>query len=344
MKKIVLGILIVVLFQAERVWGGETLKAVQERGYLRCGVGIDDFGFATRSRDGKWKGFDVDFCRAIAAAVLKDVEAVQYIPLDSQGRFKALANKEVDVIIRTATWTFQRDVSLGLSFTGVTLYDEQRLLINKYVKGKKTVAIEHAAELDKATVCVTKGTTSLENIKDYIQQNNLSFEILETESQAGRWHAFLRGRCQLMTSEVTDLLGGLTGLLDDPNGYHLLSDVISREPLGPYVRDDDPNWFDVVRWSSQVPILAEYLGLSSQNVTDTNTRLSPEAKRLLNTPEAWLDSLGLDAKWAFRIIRDVGNYEELYRQNLKEVSIEGAERGVNELWTNGGLHQPAPFR
>lgn len=316
-----------------------TLDDIRDRGYLLCGVGIDDFGFATRNKQGIWQGFDVDFCRAVATAALQDPEAVQFVPLDSQSRFRALANNEIDLLIRTTTWTFARDVSLKVHFAGTTLHDEQVFLAHK----KLNLSSIH--DVAGSRVCVTRGTTSLGNLQNFIAANGLALDVMPVETQAGRWQAFLQQQCDLMTSERSDLQGGLLGLVDDPERYVILPEVVSREPLGPVVRDDDPQWFDLVRWVIASTLIAEHYQLSRTNIEQLDISvLAPEARRLVTGEGLPAEALALDARWAFRVIRDVGSYAEIYARNFGRDSGFAMPRGKNALWSQGGLLYAPPLR
>ncbi len=312
---------------------------IRERGYLLCGVGIDDFGFATRNRQGQWQGFDVDFCRAVATAVLQDAQAVQFVPLDSQSRFQALIRGEIDLLIRTSTWTFSRDVGLDLSFAGITLHDQQVFLAHKKLQ---LTSIQQAQNY---TVCATKGTTSLANLADYIRTKKLKLFIVAVETQAGRWQAFLQQRCDLMTSERSDLLGGLQGLVDDVSRYRILSDAVSREPLGPVVRDSDPQWQDLVRWVINATLIAEFYRVNSVNIVQLQVAAQPpEVQRLLTGIGLPYAKMGVDALWAYRVIRDVGNYRQIFSRNLGAASRLGMKRGLNALWSDGGIMYAPPLR
>ncbi len=302
-------------------------------------MGIDDFGFATRNRQGQWQGFDVDFCRAVATAVLQDAGAVQFVPLDSQSRFQALTRGEIDLLIRTSTWTFSRDVGLKLSFAGITLHDQQVFLAHKKLQ------LNSIQQAQNHKVCVTKGTTSLENLTDYIRTNKLKLAIVAVETQAGRWQAFLQQRCDLMTSERSDLLGGLQGLVDDVSRYTILSDAVSREPLGPVVRDSDPQWQDLVRWVINVTLIAEFYGVNSDNIEQLHLPAQPpEVQRLLTGAGLPFSDMGVDALWAYRVIRDVGNYRQIFSRNLGAASDLGMRRGQNALWSEGGIMYAPPLR
>jgi len=316
-----------------------TVSQIRERGYLLCGVGIDDFGFATRNRQGQWQGFDVDFCRAVATAVLQDAQAVQFVPLDSQSRFQALTKGEIDLLIRTSTWTFSRDVGLKLSFAGITLHDQQVFLAHKKLQ------FNNIEQAQGHSVCVTKGTTSLANLTDYIRTNALKLSLVAVETQAGRWQAFLQQRCDLMTSERSDLLGGLQGLVDDVSRYHILADTVSREPLGPVVRDNDPQWQDLVRWVINATLIAEFYQLNSDNIEQLPvTEQPPEVQRLMTGEGLPYTDMGVDARWAYRVIRDVGNYRQIFSRNLGATSRLDMSRGQNALWSDGGIMYAPPLR
>ncbi|WP_417432397.1 amino acid ABC transporter substrate-binding protein [Kiloniella sp.] len=323
-------------------WGGKTsastLDIVKERGYLTCGVGEHDFGFAQRDIQGKWHGFDVDFCRAVATATLGDPTAVRFIPVDSQNRITTLLEGEIDLLTRTTTWTLSRDAAMEINFTRITLYEVQGVI------ARSELGITQLNEAKSGTICVNSGTTSELNLADYLNRNQTNLEMLVLETQQGRWDAFFNGRCDLMTSDRIDLQAGAAMLAPSSDDYVILSDVISKEPLAPAVRNDDDQWFDIVKWVINTTVASEEFGISSQNLQKMKEGLSPQQTRLFGKVNNLGGALGLDPDWASRVIGDIGNYGEIFDRNLGEGSQFKVERGMNNLWTKGGLMYALPAR
>jgi general L-amino acid transport system substrate-binding protein len=313
---------------AEITLKGKTLSAIQERGYVICGVGTNDIGFANQNKQGFWTGFDVDFCRAIAAAVLKNDQAIKFIPLDSQNRFRALQQEQIDVLIRTTTWTLSRDTNMQLDFAGVTLFDEQGVLVHKHVAGDslKTMA--------GLSICANIGTTSLENLTEYIVLNKLNIKVLKLATQEGRWRAFFNRECDAITADRSDLYAKLSTFGKSSQEYRILDTHISKEPLGPVVRDEDRQWFDIVKWVVYAIILAEEKNITSSDIVD----------QLKQFKAPMSPNLGLDPEWPEQVIRSVGNYAQIYDRNLGVNSEIKIERGINNLWTNEGLLYAMPFK
>lgn len=339
-NKILLKILVAVILLvfASKTYAG-TLETIQERGYLKCGVGHNDFGFAEIDENGIWQGFDVDFCRAIASATLGSASAVQFITVDSQSRLPALINNEIDVLLRTTTWTFSRDVGLPIEFAAIILFDHQKIISSAELN------ISTLKDANNETICVNKGTTSLHNIKNYLKWNNLDMPILKLETQEGRWNAFLNGRCNLMTSDYFDLYAGIQTLAPKPDEIHFLKDNISEEPLSVTVRDDDPNWLNIVRWVINITILAEQDNIT-QSDTKNNASSNPNViiSKILDETNNMGKMLGLSKGWTKNILSSVGNYGEIYNRNLGSESKFKIERGLNEIWHNGGMIYAPPFR
>jgi len=313
-----------------------TLEEVKKRGYLRCGVGHNDFGFAAIDENGVWQGFDVDYCRAIASAVLLSPTAVQFIPVDSQTRLPALMDGEIDVLFRTTTWTFGRDVGLPIQFAAIVLFDQQRVIASAQS------GISSLAQAEGETICVNVGTTSLDNITEFVAMHKISINILKLETQEGRWNAFLNGRCNLMTSDYFDLYAGTRTLAPKPDEIVFLADVLSDEPLSVAVRDDDVNWLNIVRWVVNVTILAEHVKLTKKTLALPS--VNSTVLRLLGEKENTGKHLNLDQHWAKRVIKSVGNYGDIFNRNLGKNSSFGIIRGANEIWSNGGLIYAPPFR
>lgn len=311
-----------------------TLETVKSRGKLVCGVNTGLAGFATVSQDGKWQGFDVDYCRALAAAIFNDAEKVEYRPLSTQARFTALQSKEIDVLSRNTTWTLSRDTSLGINF-GVTLfYDGQGIMVPAKLQAKSV------RNLDGATVCVQAGTTTELNLADYFRRLKLKFTPVVFETSDQTFAAYDSGRCDAVTSDVSQLLAAKT-TLKQPNDHVVLGDVMSKEPLGPAVRHGDDQWFDIVKWVAFGLIQAEELGISSQNLATHAESKDPNIRRFLGAEGGLGTMLGLSDDFMVRVVRLVGNYAEVFERHLQPLNLT---RGVNTLWTQGGLLYTPPFR
>jgi len=313
-----------------------TLDAVKQRGHLQCGTNVGLAGFAEANDQGEWMGIDVDVCRAIAAAVLGDAGKVQYTPLTAQQRFTSLQSGEIDVLSRNTTWTLTRDTRLGLNFTGVNYYDGQGFMV------AKALGVTSAKELAGATICVEPGTTTELNLADYFRANGMPFEPVVIENINEATSAFFEGRCDVYTTDASGLASVRLTKAPNPADYIILPEIISKEPLGPVVRHGDDQWHDIVRWALLAMIEAEEKGVTSENVDSMLDSTDPTIQRLLGTSAGMGEALGLDDEWALRIIRQVGNYGESYDRNLTQRL--GLERGLNALWTDGGLMYAYPIR
>jgi len=323
---------------ASPAWAGKTLDAVKARGQLVCGVNTSGPGFSNADSQGKWTGLDVDFCKAVAAAVLNDASKVKFVPLNSQQRFTSLQAGEVDVLSRNSTWTLTRDASLGIVFTGINYYDGQGFMVPKKVK------IESAKKMNGATVCVQAGTTSEKNVADYFGANNMKYKPVVFDTAEAITSAFFAGRCQVYTTDMSDLAGARTKA-PNPSEYVILPQVISKEPLGASVRRGDDEWFEIVRWTQFALLEAEEYGLTQANVdAQKKDNKDPGVQRFLGVSEDTGKLLGLDAEWAYRIVKAVGNYGESFERNLGPKTPIGLPRGVNNLWTKGGLMYAPPIR
>ena len=319
-------------------WAGKTLDAVKARGQLVCGVNTSGPGFSNADSQGKWTGLDVDFCKAVAAAVLSDASKVKFVPLNSQQRFTSLQAGEVDVLSRNSTWTLTRDASLGIVFTGINYYDGQGFMVPKKVK------IESAKKMNGATVCVQAGTTSEKNVADYFGANNMKYKPVVFDTAEAITSAFFAGRCQVYTTDMSDLAGARTKA-PKADDYVILPEVISKEPLGPSVRRGDDEWFEIVRWTLFAMLEAEENGLTQANVdAQKASSKDPSVQRFLGVSEDTGKLLGLDKEWAYRVVKQVGNYGESFERNLGPKSPVGLPRGVNNLWTKGGLMYAPPIR
>ncbi len=317
---------------------GKTLDAVKQRGEVTCGVNTSAPGFSATDSQGRWRGLDVDTCRAVAAAALGDASKVKFVPLNSQQRFAALQAGEIDVLSRNSTWTLTRDASLGIVFTGINYYDGQGFMVPKKLK------IDSARKLGGATVCVQAGTTSEKNVADFFLANNIKYKSVVFDTAEGIQSAFFAGRCQAYTTDMSDLAGARTKTAK-PEDYVILPDVISKEPLGPSVRRGDDEWFSIVRWALFAMLEAEEYGLTQANVDKVKGESKdPGIQRLLGTTEDTGKLLGLDKEWAYRIVKQVGNYGESFDRNLGPSSALGLPRGVNRLWSKGGLMYAPPVR
>ncbi len=316
-----------------------TLDDVKARGKLNCGVSTGVIGFASPDANGKWQGFDVGVCRAVAAAVLGDSDAIEFVPTTGKTRFTALASGEVDMLARNTTWTFSRDVDLKFTFVGVNYYDGQGFLV------PKSLGVGSATELDGATVCIQTGTTTELNLADYFRSNNMSYEPVPIETNAEAQQQFLAGACDVFTTDASGL-AATRSAFENPADFVLLPEIISKEPLGPLVRHGDDQWSDVVRWTLNALVSAEELGVNSANIADLAAAAggNPEINRMLGTEGNLGAMLGLDAKWAVRAISAGGNFGELFEKNIGENTPVGLARGLNAQWTNGGLIYSPPFR
>ncbi len=316
-----------------------TLEEVQARGVLKCGVTPGLAGFSTPNDSGKWEGLDVDLCRAVAAAVFGDAEKVEYIPLTSKVRFEVLKSGEIDLLSRSTTWTFTRDSGLGLNFAGVNYYDGQGFMV------PAALGVNSAKQLDGASICIQTGTTTELNLAEYFKINGMTYEPVPVESAAEGRQNYLAGRCDVYTTDAS-ALASQRSVMDDPAAHLVLPEIISKEPLGPVVRHGDDQWLDIVKWSHNVMLNAEELNITSKNLDERGANANdPSAQGLLGTNEAKLGAmLGLDKKWAYNIIKQVGNYSESFERNVGKATPLKLDRGLNALWTNGGIQYAPPLK
>ncbi|MBY5987425.1 MULTISPECIES: amino acid ABC transporter substrate-binding protein [Roseovarius] len=316
-----------------------TLDDVKARGTLNCGVTTGLVGFAAPDSNGNWDGFDVGVCRAVAAAVLGDPQAVEFVPTTGKTRFTALASGEIDMLARNTTWTFSRDVDLKFEFVGVNYYDGQGFMV------PKELGVSSAKDLDGATVCIQTGTTTELNLADYFRKNSMNYEPVPIETNAEAQQQYLAGACDVYTTDASGL-AATRAAFEDPSAHVLLPEIVSKEPLGPLVRHGDNEWGDVVRWTLNALIAAEELGVTSANIADMASTAgdSPEINRLLGTEGNLGEMLGLEADWAVKAISAGGNYGELFEKNIGETTPIGLARGLNAQWTDGGLLYAPPFR
>lgn len=314
-----------------------TLQDVQKRGTLSCGVSTGLPGFSELDSHGNMTGIDADVCRAVAAAVLGDASKVSFKPLTAKERFTALSSGEIDMLSRNTTWTHTRDTSLGLNFAGVNYYDGQGFMV------KKDLGVKSAKELDGATVCLQAGTTTELNVSDYFREHGMKYTLVAVETSAASRSAFDSGRCDILTSDQSQLYS-LRTKMSDPNSVIVLPEIISKEPLGPVVRQGDDQWFNIVKWTLFAQINAEEMGVTSANADAAKTHKNPGIKRLVGTEGNAGEKLGLSADWAYNAIKQVGNYGEMFERNVGLNTPLAIARGKNALWNKGGLQYAPPIR
>ncbi|HZZ61107.1 MAG TPA: amino acid ABC transporter substrate-binding protein [Roseiarcus sp.] len=325
------------VFGAAASADAQTLKTVQDRGKLICGVSQGIAGFSIKDDKGQWSGFDVDFCRALAAAIFNDPSKVEYVPLNASERFDALRDKKIDVLSRNSTWTMGRENDAGLVFAGVTYYDGQAFLV------PKSRNLTSALELDGSKVCIQKGTTSEANAADFFETNHINYELVEGETVTEVVSDYLTGKCNTLTTDESQLFA-LRSQFPKPSDHMILPDVISKEPLGPVVRQDDMQWFNIVKWVNFALLDAEELGVGSKTIDEAMQSQKPAVKRLVGAEGDFGKPLGLSNAWAVNAIRAVGNYGEVFDRNVGAHSKLGVPRGLNELWDNGGIQYAPPIR
>jgi general L-amino acid transport system substrate-binding protein len=320
---------------------GKDLDAIKSRGQLICGVGTGTAGFMLADSQGKWVGLDVDVCRAVAAAIFGDAEKVKYTPLTAQQRFTALQSGEVDMLSNNTTATLTRDTALGLDFTAITYYDGQGFMVNK------KLGVKSAKELNGATVCVAPGTTTELNLADYFRGQKMSFKPVVIEKVEEIRAAFFSGRCDVYTTDASGLYSTRAANVPPPakpEDFIILPEIISKEPLAPAVRHGDQQFADIVRWTQYAMLEAEEYGISSKTVDDMLKSDNPTIKRILGVTPGMGKALGVDEKWVYNIVKQVGNYGESFDRNVGMGSPLKIERGLNKLWTQGGLQYAEPIR
>lgn len=318
---------------------GSDLDAIRARGVLICGVTPGTAGFGVPGSDGKWKGLDVDLCKGIATAILGDPEKTRFVPLSDQVRFAALKAGEVDVLTRTATWTLQRDAGLGIDWEGINFYDGLALLVNKKLN------VKSATELNGATICLPQGGTGEASFRNYYTALNKKFTPIVFESQAELVSAYFSGRCDALGYDSSGLAGFRATRAPNPDDYVILPERIAKSPLGPVIREGDSRFGDIVRWTQFAMVAAEELGVTSKNIDTPAIAKSenPDIKQLLGVVPGNGKALGLDEKWAYNIIKNVGNYGESFERNLGPGTPLGLDRGLNALWSKGGLQYAPPL-
>ena len=327
------------IFMSGQALAGKDLDAVKARGKLICGVAAGGLaGFMLADSQGKWTGIDVDVCRAVAAAIFGDSEQVKYVPVSPQQRFTALQSGEVDVLSNNTTWTLTRDTALGLDFTGITYYDGQGFMVNKQL------GVKSARELNGATVCVPSGSTTELNLADYFRANKMTLKPVVYDDVDQIRAAFFAGRCDVYTGDRVRLYATRAANAPNPDNYVILPEIISKEPLGPVVRHGDNQFADVVRWAQFAMIEAEEYGITSKNVDEMLKSDNPAIKRILGVSPGMGKALGVRETWVYDIVKQVGNYGEIYDKNLGAGSALKIERGLNKLWKDGGLQYAPPIR
>jgi general L-amino acid transport system substrate-binding protein len=338
MKRIAtaLSIAMLLAFSAQTAWS-QTLQTVKQRGQLICGANGTLAGFGLPDPQGNWTGFDVDFCRAIAAAIFNDPSKVKFVPLTTANRFTALQSGEIDVLSRNTTWTMSRDTTLGIDFAGVTFFDGQGFMVHKSLK------VSSALELNGASVCVQQGTTTELNLADYFRSHHMALKTVTFATADEAVKAYDSSRCDSYTTDSSGLYGERLRLAN-PNDNIVLPEIISKEPLGPAVRQGDDTWEDLVRWTHHAMLDAEELGVTKSNVDEQLKSANPEIRRLLGVEGQFGQSLGLTNDWAYRIIKHIGNYGESFERNVGQGSPLKIVRGLNSLWTKGGLQYGLPVR
>ena len=327
------------VFPSGHALAGKDLDAVKARGVLICGVAAGGLaGFMLADSQGKWKGLDVDICRAVAAAIFGDSEKVKYTPVSAQQRFTALQSGEVDMLSNNTTWTLTRDTALGLDFTGITYYDGQGFMVNK------KLGVKSARELNGATVCVPSGSTTELNLADYFRANKMTLKPVVFDDIDQIRGAFFAGRCDVYTGDRVRLYATRAANAPNPDDYVILPEIISKEPLGPVVRHGDNQFADIVRWAQYAMIEAEEYGITSKNVDEMLNSENPSIKRILGVTPGMGKALGVDERWVYTIVKQVGNYGEAFERNLGMASPLKIDRGLNKLWTEGGILYAPPIR
>ncbi len=314
-----------------------TLDDVKAKGFVQCGVSQGLPGFSNPDSEGNWTGIDVDLCKAVAAAVFSDATKVKFTPLSAKERFTALQSGEVDVLSRNTTWTMSRDTALGLNFAGVNYYDGQGFMV------RKSLGVTSALELSGASVCTNTGTTTELNVADYFRAKKMEYEIVAFEKADEVVSAYDSGRCDVYTTDASGLYAQRLKLTN-PDEHVVLPEIISKEPLGPVVRQGDDDWFNIVKWTHFAMVNAEELGITSANVDEMKESDNPSIKRLLGTEGEFGGAIGLGNDWAYQIIKQVGNYGEVFNANVGPDTDLGIARGTNALWSDGGLQYAPPIR
>lgn len=340
MRKIVsvaLPVCIASFLAAAPAFAGPTLDQIKKRGQVVCGVNPGIAGFGLPDDKGNWTGFDVEFCRAVASAIFNDPTKVRFVPLTAKDRFTALQSGEIDILSRNTTYTQSREVGQGLEFGAVTYYDGQGFMV------RKKLNVSSALELSGASVCVQQGTTTELNLADFYRTHGMKYESVVFATADEAIKSYDSGRCDSFTTDVSQLYAERTKL-GAPDDHIVLPEVISKEPLGPAVRQGDDQWFNLVKWTHYAMVAAEEAEVTSKNIDDKVKDPNPNIKRLLGTEGNFGEAMGLPADWSYRIIKNVGNYGEVFERNLGEGSKLKIKRGVNALWSKNGLQYAPPIR
>jgi len=334
------GLIILLVFC---LWGhmtaqAATLDEVRARGVVNCGVDEQHYGFAFINEEGEWAGFEVDFCRALAAAIFHDAQKVSFVPLNSQTRFSALHNKMVDVLFRSTTWNFRRDASYGLDFPNITYYDHLAILAHK------SVEVDRLDQVDQARLCVAASTTTHETVRAYVKDQDIDIEIKVFNSREGLNNFFFSGQCDLYAADHSALYSILVGMSPNPENYKFLNTKLAKEPLGPVVRENDREWFEIVKWLVFAMVEAEERGITKENLDRMRASASPEVLFMLGLKPGLGQSLRLEDDWLASVIASVGNYGEVFERHLGKDSPVKMDRGLNALWSQGGLMYSVPIR
>jgi general L-amino acid transport system substrate-binding protein len=324
---------------AETAYAGKVLDGIKQKGVVTCGVHTGRAGFALADGAGKWSGLDVDYCRALAAAILGNADKVRYVPTSGQTRITALQSGEIDVLSRNTTWTYTRDTSLGIVWAGINFYDGQAFIV------KKKPGLNSVKQLSGATICVDSGTTTEKNLAEYFQANKLTYKVVVFDQIEASQQAFMSGRCQVYTGDNANLAVLKATQLKNPEDYVILPELISKEPLGPAVHRGDEEFFAIAKWTLNAMIEAEELGIDSTNIEKLRaSSTDPAIKRFVGTGDDLGRFMGLDKDWSYRIVKQVGNYGESFERNLGANSKIRMPRGLMNLWTKGGLLISPPLR
>jgi general L-amino acid transport system substrate-binding protein len=330
---------IAALMLAGTAHAGAVLDAIKKNDVVTCGVHTGYPGFALADSSGKWAGFDVDYCRALAAAVLGDANKVKYVPTSGQTRLTALQSGEIDVLARNTTWTYTRDTSLNLVWAGINFYDGQAFLT------PKKDGLTSVKQLTGATICVDSGSTTEKNLADYFTANGLTYKAVVFDQQEASHQAFINGRCDVYTNDFTSLASFLATELPNKENYQILPELISKEPLGPAVRRGDDEWFAIAKWALNAMVQAEELGVTSQNIDELKAKSEdPAVLSIAGAGDDLGRFLGLSKDWSYNIVKQVGNYGEVFDRNLGSGSVLKLPRGRNEMWIKGGLLYSPPLR
>jgi general L-amino acid transport system substrate-binding protein len=336
-KSLIFGTTLALTLGAVGAASATTLDEVKARGALKCGTNTGLAGFAAPDANGKWEGFDVDVCYALAGAIFGDPTKVEFTPTTGETRFTALASGEIDVLVRNSTWTFTRDVDLKLDFVGVNYYDGQGFIVSK------DLGVTSAKELDGATVCIQTGTTTELNLADFFKASGMSYQPVPIQTEAEARQQFLGGACDAYTTDASGLAAARS-TYENPGNYIILPEIISKEPLGPVVRHGDNQWADIVRWTFYALLEAEELGVTQANIDEMKSSENPEIRRLLGVEGDLGAMFGLPADWAYNAIKANGNYGEIFAATIGEGTPSNLARGLNAQWKDGGLMYAPPFR